>query len=69
LHRSFPTRDITPRTRSDHPGYTHRATVPIDGRLAHIAELDDADQQALLDHLDALLTRTRLHAITNTGAT
>jgi transcriptional regulator with XRE-family HTH domain len=45
----------------------HAPTNHIDGRLAHITELDDNDQQALLDHLDALLTRTRLHAITNDG--
>ena len=43
----------------------HTPNNPIAGRLAHIAELPEADQQALLDHLDALLTRTRLHAITN----
>ncbi len=43
----------------------HTPNNALDGRLAHIAELPEADQQALLDHLDALLTRTRLHAITN----
>jgi len=47
---------------------THKSALhtAIDGRLAHITELD---QQALLDHLDALLTRTRLHAITSSGET
>ena len=32
---------------------------------AELAELPNHDQQALLDHLDALLTRTRLRTITS----
>lgn len=47
----------------------HTPEHALTGRLANIAELPEADQQALLDHLDALLTRTRLHNITNTSAT
>jgi len=59
-------------TSLDHLVYDHiphrplnTTTNHIDGRLTQISELDENDQQALLDHLDALLTRTRLHAITN----
>ncbi|MFV0317869.1 MAG: helix-turn-helix domain-containing protein [Microthrixaceae bacterium] len=43
----------------------HSPEHALTGRLAPIAELPEEDQQALLDHLDALLTRTRLRTITN----
>jgi len=43
----------------------HTPEHALTGRLATIAELPEADQQALLDHLDALLTCTRLRTITN----
>jgi transcriptional regulator with XRE-family HTH domain len=36
----------------------------LEARLTETAELDEEDQRALLDHLDALLTRTRLRTIT-----
>ncbi len=35
-------------------------------RLTALSELDETDRQSLLHVLDALLTRTRLHALTNT---
>ena len=44
-------------------------TTALEPRLNDIAELPQTDQQALLDHLDALLTRTRLHNITKSGGT
>lgn len=42
-------------------------TTALEPRLNDIAELPQTDQQALLDHLDALLTRTRLHNITKSS--
>lgn len=45
----------------------HAPEHALVGRLANIAELPEADQRALLDHLDALLTRTRLRTITSGG--
>lgn len=43
----------------------HAPEHALVGRLAAIAELPEVDQRALLDHLDALLTRTRLRPITS----
>lgn len=43
----------------------HAPEHALVGRLAAIAELPEVDQRALLDHLDALLTRTRLRTITS----
>ena len=39
----------------------------LEARVPEAAELTEDDQRALLDHLDALLTRTRLRAITTAG--
>jgi hypothetical protein len=36
----------------------------LETRVPEAAELPEDDQRDLLDHLDALLTRTRLRAIT-----
>lgn len=55
----------------DHPTYDDipprplkATTTALEPRLNDIAELPPQDQQAVLDHLDALLPRTHLHNIT-----
>lgn len=50
--------DNQPRRPLDAP------TNLLETRVPEAAELPEDDQRALLDHLDALLTRTRLRAIT-----